>query len=300
MDGNIRILVSAGDRCGEGIIWAEAENALYWTDVSRFLIHRFNLATRAYYEWRFDQPVVALSLTSRPDTLLVSLGSRIILWNPATDLRVDLGFGLREWPDTRLNDGRTDPIGNFWVGSMVNNVNADGSVTASEASEPANGRLYRVNGAGAVSVCREKIGIPNTLCWSPDCRHFYFGDSLANTIYRYDFNPESGEIANESVFLQGFGRGCPDGSAMDSEGFLWNCRFGGGCVVRVAPDGNVERVIEMPTRNPTSCAFGGDRLQRLFITSAEIFTDPGDLFAGSLFEFDAGVSGMFQGRFEVV
>lgn len=296
MKSDIRILVSAGDRCGEGIIWAEAENSLYWTDVNRFLIHRFNIATRAYYEWRFDQPVVALSLTSKPDTLLVSLGSRILLWNPATDLRVEHGFGLGEWPDMRLNDGRTDPTGNFWVGSMANNVDADGSVTTSDR---ASGKLYRVNRTGDVSVWREGIGISNTLCWSPDQRHFYFGDSLANVIYRYDFSPASGDISNETVLLQGFDRGCPDGSAMDSEGFLWNCRFGGSCIIRIAPGGNVDRVIEMPTRNPTTCAFGGDGLRRLFIASAEIFTEPSDLFAGSLFEFDTQVSGLSEGRFEI-
>ena len=285
----IEIIVSAGDRCGEGIVWSEAESALYWTDVTRFIIHRLNIASRSFHQWHFDQPVVALSRTTQPETFLVALGSRLILWNPRTDDRTDFGFTLDGWPAVRLNDGRADPLGNFWIGSMANNVNADGSLATVNGKR---GKLYKVNSTGEASLWRDSIGISNTLCWSPDFRRFYFADTLANTIFSYDFDPESGTIANEKPFFSDFARGCPDGSAMDSEGFLWNCRFGGGCIVRIAPDGQLDQVIEMPILNPTTCVFGGENLQTLFVTSASILSEPSERLAGSLFGVDVEARGL--------
>lgn len=92
--------------------------------------------------------------------------------------------------------------------------------------------------------------------------------------------------------MAGFGRGYPDGSAIDSEGFIWNCRFGGGCIVRIAPDGSIDRVIEMPVTNPTTATFGGDDLKTLFVTSAEIDAPDSERLAGSLFAVRSSVAGL--------
>lgn len=296
MINKIACIAPVGDRCGEGVVWNEGESAVYWTDINRFLIHRLNIVDRAMHAWHFDEPVVAISLTTKADTLLIALGSRLILWNPRTGTSIDHGFRLEGWPHVRLNDGRADPIGNFWIGSMRNNVNPDGSLGSAGGMD---GKLYKVAATGAISVWREGIGISNTLCWSPDRRRFYFGDTLANTIYSYDFDFECGVIANERPFFSGFDRSFPDGSAIDSEGFLWNCRFGGGCIVRISPDGQIDRVIEVPTRNPTTCTFGGDGLRKLFITSARDLSEPGDRVAGSLFELAVEVEGLPECRFEL-
>ena len=143
------------------------------------------------------------------------------------------------------------------------------------------------------------IGIPNTLCWSPDGRRFYFGDTLKNEIRVYDYDTESGDIGPGASFFSGFERGLPDGSAMDSEGFLWNCRYGGGCVVRVAPDGTIDRVIDMPAENITTCTFGGADLTTLYITTAAADRAPEDRLAGSLFAIETGVSGMPENVFRL-
>jgi sugar lactone lactonase YvrE len=296
MIGQVVCIAPVRDHCGEGVVWDGARSAIYWTDVTRFLIHRLEVVNQVMREWHFDEPVVALSLTTKAETLLVALGSRLILWNPNSDARVEHGFKIDEWPDVRLNEGRTDPAGDFWVGSMCNNVNPDGSLRNANGSV---GKLYRVAATGASSVWRDAIGISNTMCWSPDRRRFYFGDSLANTIYSYDRDPQCGAILNEKPFFKDFDRGCPDGSVVDSEGYLWNCRFGGGCVVRVAPDGQIDRVIEMPTRNPTTCTFGGEGLMKLFITSAAILSEPEDDLAGGLFELTVDVPGLPESRFRI-
>ena len=293
---SLEILISTGDRCGEAIVWSADESAIYWADVTRFLIHRINVITREYGEWHFEHPVVAISLTTQPDTILVALSSGLILWNPRTDRRAEFGSRIVDWPDERLNDGRSDPVGNFWIGSMANNVNPDGSIAAIETSR---GKLFKVSSCGHASVWRESVGIANTVCWSPDHRSLYFGDSRANIVYRYVFDIELGAISNEEPFFAGFPRGVPDGSTVDSDGFLWNCRFGGGCIARVAPNGELNRVIEVPVQNPTTCTFGGANLQTLFVTSAEIMTEPADRLAGSVFQLEVDAQGIPEHRFRL-
>ena len=289
-------MAPAGDWCGEGPVWHAEEQALYWTDINRFLIHRYAPARRATESWFFQEPVCALALTGHRDTLAVALGSRVILWKPATDERRDQGFRLPGWPAARINDGRPDPRGSLWLGSMRNNVNPDGSAGEAEGTD---GVLYRIDPDGAVSEWKRAIGISNTLCWSPDRTRFYFADTLANAIYVYDYDAGTGAIANERPFFAGFGRGLPDGSAMDSEGYLWNCRHGGGCVVRVAPDGEIDRVIEMPACNITSCTFGGPDSRTIYVTSAGLGSPRGDRLAGSLFAIETEVAGMAENRFTV-
>ncbi|MEC7485284.1 MAG: SMP-30/gluconolactonase/LRE family protein [Pseudomonadota bacterium] len=289
-------IVPAGDVCGEAATWDAAANRLYWTDINRFLLHAHDPAAGTMRTHMFDQPVVALSLTNRQGRLLVALGSRLILFNPADGSREDLPAALEGWPELRFNDGRSDPRGTFWIGSMGNNVGPNGEGLPVTDGK---GTLYRYQNGGALETIETGIGIPNTLCWSPDGRRFYFGDSLKNEIRVYGYDPESGDIGSGASFFSGFERGVPDGSAMDSEGFLWNCRYGGGCVVRVAPDGTIDRVIEMPAENITTCTFGGADLTTLYITTAAADRAPEDRLAGSLFAIETGVRGMPENVFNL-
>jgi sugar lactone lactonase YvrE len=285
-----------GDRCGEGVIWHELDAAVYWVDINRFLIHRFTPANESVRSWFFDEPATALSLTSADNILAVALASRVILWEPETDLRNHPIFVLDGWPHVRLNDGRADPRGSLWVGSMRNNVKPDGSLGEAGGHD---GMLYRIDPNGRSSIHRRNIGISNTLAWSPDGLRFYSGDTLANVIWAYDYDPQTGEIANERPFLKDFPRGLPDGSAVDSEGFLWNCRFFGECIVRVAPDGKIDCVVEMPVRNVTTCTFGGSDLRTLYITTASNEAAAGDRLAGGLFALRTDVAGQPENRYSL-
>jgi sugar lactone lactonase YvrE len=288
MNERLRCVAPVGDRCGEAATWSPDEQALYWCDVNRFLIHRMDAGNRVS-SWFFDEPVTALSLTEQPGLWLVALGSRLILWRPADDSRRDHGFRLAEWPQARLNDGRAAPNGDFWIGAMGNNVGPNG-----EPGEAAFGLgvLFRIAPGGRASEQKRGLGISNTVCWSPDRKTFYFGDSQQNTIWAYDYDEASGDIANERPFFAGFERGGPDGSSVDALGRLWNCRFDGACVVCVTPDGEIDQVLEMPVRNITTCAFGGPDLATLYITTAAMMAPPSDRLAGSLFAYDAGVAGL--------
>jgi sugar lactone lactonase YvrE len=285
-----------GDRCGEGVLWHPAEKAVYWTDITRFLIHRFDPVSASVRSWIFDEVVSAVLLTTQDHILAVCLGSKIILWEPATDTRKDQGFLLPNWPGVRLNDAAVDPRGSLWVGSMRNNVNADGSDAEAGGTD---GILFRVDPDGAITEAEDRIGIANTLAWSPDRKTFYFGDTLANTIWAYKYDDTTGTIHKTTDHLASFPRGLPDGSTIDADGFIWNCRWNGGCIVRVSPAGEVDRVIEMPTRNITNCTFGGENLDILYVTTAASPSDTGDRLAGSLFAIKTRTRGLPENRFRI-
>ena len=130
---------------------------------------------------------------------------------------------------------------------------------------------------------------------------FLFGDTLAHTIYAFDYDHSAGAIANRRVFAHTELPGMPDGSCLDADGYLWNARVGGSCLIRFAPDGAIDRVVTFPVTAPTSCAFGGPDLATLYVTSSsfgmtkdEIKANPN---AGALLAIEAGIKGMPAARF---
>jgi sugar lactone lactonase YvrE len=288
----IRCVAFAGDICGEGAVWHPEQRALYWTDINRFLVHRFTADSDATNTWQFAEPVTAVNLTTDQDRFLLVLGSRVGLWSPRTHPHVETIFRLADAPEMRFNDAGVDPRGSLWVGTMRNNVGASGE----DLNVPfENGVLYRIEPDGTATKWRHGIGISNTVAWSPDSSTFYFGDTTANALYQFDYDLATGEISKERPFLVGYRHGVPDGSAMDSEGFLWNTRPGPGCLIRIAPDGNVDRIVYLPVSRPTTCAFGGEGLNTLFITSAR----SSDQLSGCVFALRMEVGGIAENRFRL-
>jgi sugar lactone lactonase YvrE len=159
----------------------------------------------------------------------------------------------------RLNDGKCDARGRLWVGSLA--INA----------EPGKGRLWRIEADGSAKMMLEGLTISNGMGWSPDERTFYFADSGKRTIWAFDFDLETGDIANRRPFVQlTEGEGSPDGLCVDSDGYLWVAMWDGWAIRRFAPDGTLDKVIDLPVPRPTSCCFGGSDMTTLFITSARI------------------------------
>jgi sugar lactone lactonase YvrE len=289
-------IAATGNACGEGVLWQRDTRCIYWTDINRFLVHRYRLQDGTLKTWFFSEPVTCVMQTSRADTLALCLGSGIALWKPESDAPPTPLFALPGWPFVRCNDAGVDPGGAMWVGSMRNNVLENG------ASVPAGGTdgvLYRVDSTGVATVFRTELGISNTLLWSPDKSRFYFGDTLQNCIWSYEYDLSSRSICGEQTFFQGFERGGPDGSAMDNDGYIWNCRYGGGCIVRVAPDGNLDRVIEMPVSRPTNCTFGGEDGNVLYVTSASPEPGQWERFGGGLFALETNVTGVNENSFRL-
>src|ERR1700761_1548294 len=284
-------VAATGDACGEGIVWEQETQSIYWCDINRFLVHCYRVRDRTLRTWFFSEPVTTVMLTSRRGTLALTLGSGLVLWQPESgDPHVPV-FALPGWPSVRCNDAGVDPAGAVWMGSMRNNVGPDGE---DQEAGGRDGVLYRVHGNGEAAEQRRDLGISNTLLWSPDRSRFYFGDSLQNCIWSWNYNAKDQSIAEEKPFFQGFDRGVPDGSAIDADGYVWNCRYDGGCIVRVAPDGKIDRVIELPVSRPTNCTFAGNVL---YITCASPASGRWERFGGCLFSMQTNVSGVTENRF---
>lgn len=292
----IECVVESRDIVGEGPVWHPKQECIYWTDINGCKISRYATGTQELETWRFDLPVSTLSLTTKSEWLLVASGPYLILWFPVQDKRITFAQPERDWPHNRLNDGATNPSGISWVGSMRNNVGADGTHLDIDGFT---GSLYRVTTDGEVTVADTGYGIINTFVWSPDRSTFYCGCSTRNVIHAYDYNAESQSVSNRRVFVQDLTPGVPDGSAVDEEGCLWNCRFFGSCILRISPAGKVLQEIKMPVSNITNCVFGGSELQTLYVTTASLHAGTRELLAGSLFAIHTKVRGLPPARFRL-
>jgi len=179
---------------------------------------------------------------------------------------------------------------------MRNNVGEDGSDLEVEGIT---GSLYRVTPDGKVSVMDTGFGITNTLVWSPDQATFYCGCSIRNVIYAYDYDGRSLSVSNRRMLVENLLPGVPDGSAMDVDGCLWNCRFSGGSILRISPAGRVVQTIPMPVSNITNCCFGGSDYRTLYVTTASLRAGDDEKLAGGLFAIRTEVRGLEPGRFRL-
>lgn len=289
-------VIDARDIVGESIVWDDRLNRLVWIDIIGRRIHRLDPATGAAELW--ETPDFPTSLGLRKDGgAIVGLLRDIHLWDFGSAW-TPLATPEPSMPLNRLNEGAVAPDGSFWVASMRNNFLPDGTPVATNART---GAYYRIAPVGTVSrLLPNTHGIPNTMVWTDDGR-FLTADTTMNEIRSHRITA-CGGLSEPQPYATGFERGLPDGSCLDEEGFLWNCRVvGGACVVRFAPDGTVDRVIDLPCSWPTSCAFGGPNLDRLYVTSARFTMDPNHLAAhpleGALWELVPGVHGRPCHRF---
>jgi sugar lactone lactonase YvrE len=280
-----RLLAHTGDVCGEGILWVTREQALYWVDNRRNLVHRYRPGA-AIQTWQFDETVATLAATTRVDTLCVIQGSCLALLNVRTGEKQAYGFGLQGWPEVRYNDCGVDADGALWIGSMGNNM-FDG---AKRQVPPGKGQLVRLTADGHLVTILVGIGVANTVAWSPQETRFYSADTLTNRLMSYTYERGTADLHDPQPLLEHFPRGRPDGSAIDEEGSIWNCRYDGGCILRISPSGVVQEVIEMPAQNVTSCAFGDDDLQTLYVTTAVSEQRPTPV-DGGLFAIRTNVKG---------
>lgn len=251
-------------KLAEGPHWDVLQQAFYWVDIAAFQAWRHD--AEGLRHWQFDEPVSAFIPCQRGDAL-VALASgvhRLDLRSSAPQPRLSLLVIADPTPGNRANDARCDAQGHLWLGSMQNNLDAEGGDLPIERRS---GGLFRIDAAARCTRLLSDQGIVNTLQWSADGQALISADSLDGVIYRYPMAAD-GSLGARSVWAAEHPRGIPDGSAMDTEGYLWNARWGGHCLLRMAPDGCVDRVVELPVSHPTSCAFGGPQLDRLYVTSA--------------------------------
>jgi sugar lactone lactonase YvrE len=285
----VDVLLQRSDRLGECPLWDERERALYWVDIRAPALHRCEPGRRAVETWPLPETVGSIALRA-PGGFVLALQSGIYRVDRPGDPPALIVEPEPERPSNRLNDGRCDPAGRFWVGSM------------NELSRDPLGRLFRIGPDGRCTRALDDILIPNSLAWSPDGCTMYFADTLRSTIWAFDYDPPSGEMSNRRIFRDMRDHpGHPDGSAVDVEGCLWNCEYGGWRVVRYRPNGEIDRAIRLPVSQPTCCCFGDADLRTLYVTSASQQLSPEQLaqqpLAGSVFAIRLDVAGLPEHRF---
>jgi sugar lactone lactonase YvrE len=292
----VESVLDCNNQLAEGPTWHPGERALFWVDVTAKRINRWTPSTGEHRTWPTPELITTAVVRARGG-LLIASGTGLDFFDPATGAMERFTAPEADKPGNRSNDGKCDRQGRFWYGTMQNNFTPD--MGEAPLGDPA-GSLYRVDPDRRWHRLDGPFGISNTLAWSPDDRTMYFGDTL-DGIYAYDFDPAAGTIGRRRMFAKVDGPGVGDGSTIDAEGFLWNARWDGGCVIRFAPDGSVDRIVKMPCRRVTSCCFGGDDLEVLYVTSVRYGLSAAELaeqpLAGDLFAIDAGVKGLPDGQF---
>lgn len=294
----VKSLIDCRCSLGEGIFWDERAGHLWWVDVPMpSTLHRFDPSSDKHDVWKMDEMITSVATRENAQGLLIASHGGLNFFDPDHPGLVRILVAEPMKPFNRSNDGAVDPAGRFWLGTMQNNIAPDGSGMEIIG---ASGGLYRIDSDLSCHTMETGTTIANTMCWSPDARTMYSTDTATGTMFAYDFDVANGTISNKKDFAR-FDRGYPDGSTVDAEGYLWNARWDGACVVRFAPDGSVDRVVEVPVAQVTNCAFGGDDLSTLYITTARYNLSAMDLEktpeAGNIFSLEPGVRGLADNRF---
>ena len=268
---------------GEGPVWSETEGFLWWVDIKRTKLHRYN--PRTGNTRRYDLPLRASAFALYEGNFLMVGDQEIGVYDPATEV-YDRILKIEGEPEgNRTNDGGVAPDGSFWFGTM------------DDAEKEARGSYFRYGADQTLTQLRlPSVMVTNTMQFSPDGRTFYTCDSTEQEILAYDFDPETGSLSGRRVFASTYEfDGYPDGSAVDSEGCLWVCLWGASRVVRYTPGGEVDQVIILAAPRPTSVAFGGPDFRTMFITTARAGMSFPQLDArplsGSLFAVQVDVAG---------
>lgn len=281
-------------RCkvGEGPVWDVAEQALYFVDVLGRGLWRHDPVSGQFRHWPMPGCIGSLALCESGGAL-VALEDGL----HRLDLRSGETTPFATWDDpaqdTQCNDGKVDPRGRFLVGTVPRSLHDQRDI----------GVLRCIHPDGKMEELDRGFNITNGPAWSPDGKTFYFANSRAHTIFAYDYDLDQGRVSNRRVFAdtQGHG-GMPDGATVDGDGRLWVAICGGGKVVCWRPDGQVDRVIEMPVPLVGSVMFGGPQLDRLYVTTLDGGSlglgFPSDDLGGSLFVIDGlGAKGLPEHRF---
>ena len=292
----VELLLECKNVLGEGITYSSVNNNLYWLDINNISkLFKLNLSSNKNEIFQLPEIVTASSIKSDDELILASNNglNLFTISNKKYERIIDIEDQLIS---TRSNDGGSDAHGRFWLGTMQNNFDKDGNDIPIKKNV---GKLYKIEVNKKVTVVEEGLGIPNTFVWSPNNTKFYFTDTLNGEILSYNFKLEEGELSNKNTFSS-FDRGFPDGSTIDTDGCLWNCRWGGSCVVRFTPDGKVDQIIEMPVQNITNCVFGGKDMKTLFITTASNKGENQNDLDGSLFAVNLNYQGLEDNKSKIL
>ena len=286
----VECIVDCQNTLGEEPAWSVDEQKLFWIDIEKSELWRYDPETGDTKVWKTPERVGSFAFREEGG-LIVAFESGLAFYYPENgdiekiqDIEPDLAT-------TRMNDGRCDRQGRFIVGGMDESDNGE-----------AISNVYRVDNDLGVHKIISGVACANSTCFSPDGQVMYFADTPTGEIWAYDYDTNTGAIANKRVFTDFSDQpGIPDGSIVDAEGFLWNAQWNGYRVIRYRPDGSVDRVIDIPVMNPTCVTFGGKDLDVLYVTTARYLMTPEQIEAeplsGGLFAVKVDVKGLNEPKF---
>lgn len=290
---DVQCVIHAKAQLGEGACWDPAEQCLWWLDIWGQKIHRYEPVSGRKQSFDTPRRPACLAVRKRGG-LAVAMGDGFHSFDPANGEFRSLIDVEADIPETRMNDGRTDRQGRFW----------SGSVFESEGKPPQPlAALYRLNTDLSVAKVADRIVCFNGLAWSPDSRTLYWTDSATPRVHACDFDPATGDIANERIFVDlSADDAVGDGATVDAEGAYWLTLPFKGKVQRFDPQGKLMQTVHLPVDAPTCCEFGGPDLDILYITSATLNRTPAELkdqpWAGAVLAVEVGVRGLPSRPFE--
>jgi len=287
------LIVDGKNELGECAIWCDRTQSLYWTDIHASTLWNYCPAELRTRSWSMPERLAVFALTAQSNRLLIGLASRLAFFDLDSATVTTICTVEEDLPTTRLNDGRCDRQGRFVFGTL------------NEDPERAPiGSFYRLN----LDLTLERLPLPgvaisNSICFSPDGSRMYYCDTLQKNIMCCDYDHDGGVIHGQRVFVDLHdAAGGPDGSAIDSQGYLWNAQWGGARVARYAPDGSFERSVALPVSQPSCPVFGGRDLSTLYVTTAyegmNALARANEVLAGGLFAASLdGIKGLPEQRF---
>lgn len=276
---------------GEGPVWDERNQKLWWVDILSRTLNCYNPVSKENQSFDVGEQIGAAVLR-KDGGFLLALKSGLALFDDKSETvtPIESDFNLGE--GTRFNDGKCDPAGRFWIGTLDYDL------------EKGSGNLFCVNSDLKVQKKLGQLTIPNGMAWNRGNDRFFFIDTIAGELYSFQYQKETGEISHRTV-IRNFEEdlGFPDGMTIDTEDKLWIALYGGGKVVRINPkNGHIEFEIRIPVPKPTSCTFGGKDLKTLFITTCREHMDEAEIekapLSGSLFSIDLPFQGRTADRFD--
>lgn len=281
------LVLDAHARLGEGPLWDASRGVLWWIDILAGEIHAFDPRSGTDRTRAAEGQVGATALAD-DGRVVLALPDRLAALDPEAGRIATLADLPPGRVPLRCNDGRCDPDGGLWLGRMA----------LDEA--PGEGSLVRVLPGGGTATVLDGLGCPNGMAWAADGRSFAFIDSPRRAIERFAWDPDAGVVGPPATLFSLDvadlpADAMPDGTAIDAEDHLWVAVWGGGCLLRIAPDGRLIARVDLPVSRPTSCAFGGPDLTDLYVTSAREGLGPAartrEPHAGGLFRLSPGVAG---------
>ncbi|MBE9598079.1 SMP-30/gluconolactonase/LRE family protein [Pedobacter sp. MC2016-24] len=283
------LLIDTRSTLGEGVIWNHITKKLLWVDIDEGLLHTYDPALECMSTAAFKQKVSMVAIADQ-DHLILAFHDGLYNYETSTGRLQALAHNPENQTTTnRFNDGKCDAMGRLWLGTMGHKQSA---------------ALYCVDHEHQIQTMLTGITTSNGIAWSPDQQDMYYIDSDTSKVVAYAFEPRTGRISNpRDVISIPEVMGIPDGSAIDAEGMIWIALWGGYCVTRWNPvNGALLATVAVPSKNVTSCTFGGEQMDQLYITTARTQTSAAELklnpYSGGIFVLTPGVKGKLTNLFQ--